>query len=271
MTQYVNTTQNNPSGTTIHTSQDCQFVTDASTPLTNTNLDPSALNYCDYCQNQPGYNLYSSIQDYCEYHGLERTLIPVPSRKLSEWRVLQTVTDWFNDLAEYGQTTRYSRLYDTQPDVLPGTPTGLVREYMWMQGAFPVDQGSGKWSNPGWAHSHANTTKKHNRRTHVEKAIRYPTIGRRELAERDGVTKKAISNWMHANDIAYRQGRRESRKRIGRSILATAEWSEWSIRECCMAFPRVPFSTLRDWVYVEAREDGWEVPVEPTDTKWYPK
>lgn len=214
------------------------------------------------------YDTHTSIRDYCEFHGLHYALIPDSGRKIDEWETLAKLDGLFNDLPKTCQSVRYTSL--TEGHDLSRQINALVTEYLFMVGSFKLPVNStGTYANPHYCHSHELTEKARPLEHHVEKAISLPTVSQAELADRFGMSPQALSNWCARNDYALRDEWHEGKKRIGRSILASAGWDDYDIRELCRIVPNTPWETVKDWAHKYAKEDGWTVPEEPTETKWY--
>lgn len=209
------------------------------------------------------YQPLTSLEDFCIINDLEKDLIPANRRQV-EWDRLRETKAAIADLNDLTQTFKLAEVIDRDQI---GGDTQLVQTYLWLCGSYRTRKArrNTRWANPGYVHGDEHIPIASDRATHVEQAMRLPTVSRNDLAERFGITPKALSNWMHEHGYSFRESQRESKERIGRSIKLTAEWSDKTIPECIEIFP-APNRTVRGWVHDRAAD--MDVPEYPDTARW---
>lgn len=207
-------------------------------------------------------NARMDMAEFCERYHLHPHFIPVDARSVDEWETLSKVQTLIENTPKYAQT-----LTPTNAPITIESP--LVQTYLWTCGSYPVTQNTKPlWANPRYIHGGDGQHPRHTREYHIEKAIEVPTIKRNEIAQRFSIASSTLDNYMWQNDTGFRERRRESKKRLGRSIKTTSAWSDYSVEELKRRIPNTPNSTVNTWVYEFALEDGWQTPTKPKTVRW---
>lgn len=205
----------------------------------------------------------TSIRVFCETYDLEPTLLQVPVREQDTWDVLDHVRSVLDGLDDLQQTVRLGDIMETKG----GGAAEIYRAHLWLCGSYPVNPEvtDYRWANPEYTHGDEYQTPVYDWETHVEKAAKFPTVRLTHVARRFGIERRTLSDRILRKGWNFENRARESRRRIVKTMLTTAEWSERSFNDVCRIFP-VSRRSLYSWQELVAEE--WEPPAMPDHKRW---
>lgn len=205
----------------------------------------------------------TSIKGFCDKHGLVPELLQVPRRVHDCWDVLADVAEALADLDDLQQSVRFGKL----PYTNSGGPGDIIRSHLWLCGSYPVNPEitDERWANPTYTHGDQHQEPVDGWQTHVEQAATHPTVRLTHVAQRFGIERRTLSDRILRQGWNFEDRARANRRRIIKTMLTTAAWSDRSFNSMCETLP-ITRRAVYNWKGLVAAD--WEPPAMPDSSRW---
>ena len=206
-----------------------------------------------------------SVTQFCDYHGLHMSFLPLKARRRKVWDQLETIRENLTDIPETKQHIEIS-------DVIPSGRLGsheVVRDLLWACGSYRAGQERSVdwWANPNYVHGDEHIEPTEDIQTHIERAIAVPFVGLDDIAPRFNMTVSAMHNHVHRAGYDFREEQYSRKLDVARSIRCAMEWT-FTLRPTFYKILPAPDRTVRNWL--EAVDD-FAVPEYPDYSRFQPR
>lgn len=204
------------------------------------------------------------LTNWAEEHGLIHQLLPLEHRENNPIEILTTLSNHFDEWHRTKATWRYREVPIPNSAIRGCEEQGLLLPNF--VGSYMVQESNRKtrWTNPNYVHGHdATAIMSMDQLEFIKENAHMGILSCRELADRMDLNYRTIQYHCRENiGKTWGELRREGQKRIVRTALAIAEWTDYTRTELARLFT-IPESTFRDWMdFVD-----FEIPPEPILTR----